>query len=353
MASHVREPPLFNRVAIPLNALEPKPSLVPHDVWLSYQRELAEEGSELFAEAPAPAPTPDVRRATGPEGVESADFEVALLALSRVELFSKVDRGHLACLAHAARQGRYVAGTYLFHRGEHAPTFFVVLDGAVDVIRRDGEGELAVRRLGEGEPIGLFGLFSDQVRAASAAAIKDTVVLEIPWAALSELCTRDPAFAERLERVYELRLVESFIASSPLFGDLDGGIRSLLMSRFSVRRLAAKDVWLQVGEVPNRMGIVVVGSLLVEDKSRSGGLPTLYQVNPGQFLLVTSAFSGAPARMRVYAQAPTRVIELDHLSFAEVLREHPQLRAIQRRLPECARGLDRNLFCGAVRMIGA
>ncbi len=345
------------RVAIPVEAS--RPSLIPADVWKSWQEEVEqaqrdESQRHLVAAAASPIALPDdddlelvsAECAVGLAATTSADPEVASFALSQVPLFAELPKPSLAALAERARQGEIGSGEYLFLEGDPADSFFVVVDGTVEILRRREDREFALRHMGRGEAIGLFGLFSGQVRAACARAIGDAVVIEVPSSALARVVEQDRALHARLLRFYQERLLEGFLGSSTLFSDVDSIVRARLIGKFSERTLDAGDALVQPGEVANLFAVLITGRLHLELKPKAGAEPRLFELAPGQFVAVTSALSGSPCRMRVFAAEPSLVTMLGQRPFAELLRDHPALRSIAARLPSVARMLDRDVYCG-------
>jgi CRP-like cAMP-binding protein len=334
----------------PLTIAEEKPPLVPLDVWLSYQQEQtrrSEEQSESGFSELTTQPVP-VFHEPGPTP------ELVREALAQVGLAEGLTETALRLLARKVRQGAVPAGEYLFREGERATAFFIVLEGAVEILRtREAEREIVLRHMKRGEAIGLFGLFSGgRRRAACARAIGDVGVLEIPFQAVKELLTHVTDLQNRLLRFAQERLLESFLASSKLFSDVDSIARGRILSRFTTRRLTPSDVLVHPGEVANLFAIVLSGSLLLEHRSRPGTDAQLFQTYPGEFVAITSALSGAPCRMRVFAMDDADVAVLSHKNFAELLRDYPALRSLSGRLPSHARMLLRDVFCGHTGVTG-
>jgi cAMP-dependent protein kinase regulator len=340
------------RVAVPLPEEEPsRPSLVPEDVWRSYQQELAKDEGEGDASSDELALLQDSEFDEIPseafKATISADVEVAMLALAKVPLFAPLDRGALERLARAARQGEVQGGEYLFLEGQAADSFYVVLDGALEVLRRRDGREMALRQMGTGEATGVFGLFSGQARAASARALGEAVVLEVPGEALNALIGKDAGLRERVLRLYEERLLETFLSSSKLFADVDPSARARLIPRFVRRRLKTGEALVQPGEVCNLFAVLVTGHLLLESRPKgSAAEARTFQLDSSEFLAVTSAFSGAPSRIRVWAGEESTLVLLGQRELAELVKDCPALRLLNTRLPQHARTLDRDVYCG-------
>lgn len=356
MNGQIRQRSPVGRVAVPIEEAPARPSLVPSDVWESWQRELA------VAEAEAEASVEEVHEVeevissseitTGLGATTGADFEVALLALGRVGLFARLERSGLEALAKEARQGELQSGDDLFREGEPARSFFVVLDGAVEVLRRIDGREVALRHVDRSEPMGLFGLLSGQRRAATARAIGDAILLEVPGAALNDAIAHHADLRERVIRFYEERLLEGFVGSSRLFADVDSIARARIIGRFQERRLRAQETLVQMGEVSNLVAIVISGTLRLERRPAPGEQPQLFELYPGEFLMLTAAFSGAPCRMRVFSPEGATVVMLGHRELTELLRDHPALRGLNLRLPQHGQPLDRDVWCGHTAVPG-
>ncbi len=344
------------RVAVPVPAKPPvlTPSLIPFDVIQDYEREVAQAEREAAEAIKAAAVATPLQRGEETESVESvayvtqgpADPEVAVLALSNVPQFGSLPRPSLMAMATASWQEDVPAGEFLFVEGDEADSFFVVVDGTLEILRQRDGREVALRHIGRGEAIGLFGLFSGQLRAASARAIGDAVVLEVPCSELKTLLDRDDELHNNLLRFYRERILEGFVGASRLFADVDSIARARIIGRFAHRFLEKGETLIQPGEVANAVLVVTHGALLIEERARVGASPKQFEVAEGQFLAMTGAMSGLPSRMRVYAESEASVVMLGHKELAELMRDYPALRGLPTRLPQHTRQLDRDVFCG-------
>lgn len=337
------------RIAVPvMDDLPPRPSLVPLDVWLSYQQELRHEEQQVSDEDMLAL---QKQSWTGeqPAGLGSsvtAEFELARETLSRVPMFANVAAQEIDALAAKARVGSVADHDYLFREGEEAQSFYVVLDGALEVLRRREGREVALRHLGRGEAIGLFGLFSGQKRAACVRGIGDASVLEVPCTALNALVERDDELRRRLFSFYKERLLEGFLGSSRLFSDVDSIARGMMIARFRDRHIEGGQVMVQPGEVCNLLAVLVSGRLFLEQKGKSGQIHTQYELLPGQFVAVTSAFMGVPSRTKIYADRSSTVLMLGQREWQELSRDYPALRSLAGRLQVLANSIARDVFCG-------
>ncbi len=344
------------RVAVPVSAAPPpvlKPSLIPFDVIQAYEREVAQAARDeaeavKHASVLTPIATEDAASVESIAYVTQgpADPEVATLALSQVPQFANLPRTSLAAMSKAAWQEDVPAGEFLFIEGDAADSFFVVVDGTLEILRQRDGREVALRHISRGEAIGLFGLFSGQLRAASARAIGDAVVLEVPCAELQAIVEKDDELHNNLLRFYRERILEAFVGSSRLFSDVDSIARARIIGRFAQRNLSKGETLVQPGEVVNALYVVTHGSLLLEERARAGKSPKQFEVGEGQYMAITGALAGQPSRMRVFAESETSLLMLGHKELSELMRDYPALRSLPQRLPAHTRQMDRDIFCG-------
>ncbi|MFZ5441525.1 MAG: cyclic nucleotide-binding domain-containing protein [Myxococcota bacterium] len=340
---------LRSRIAVPVPPPTLKPSLIPVDV-LQAVREQERHSTldESFDTDPKTAPIP---LAEPVRGHVSADLEVAYFALTQVPLFKELPQASLEAMSSGAIQLEVPDGEFLFQEGDEATSFFVVVDGTLELLRHKDGREVALRHAKKGEAFGLFGLFSAQLRAASARAIGDCTILEISAQRLQQLLHDDDVLHQRLLGFYRERLVEGFMASK-LFADIDSIARARLIGRFAHRELEAKHTLLNPGEVSNLIAVVTHGRLILEDRSRVAQAPRQYEVTQGQFLAITCALSGLPSKLRVFSPDFATVSMLAHKDLNELLRDYPALRSLPARLPNFGRALDRDVFCGTTGVPG-
>ncbi len=344
------------RIAVPIAPPVLTPSLIPFDVMQAYEKEVshtkavAEEdvinnADDLGVEDVEDAPSQQ-NSAVGFVAESPANREEAIEALSQVTQFKGLPRKSLEALAEGAMQCEVSDSEYLFVEGDEADSFYVVSEGTLEILRRKDDREVALRHLSNGEAIGLFGLFSGQQRAACARAIGHAVVLQIPATALQMVIEQDAALHDRMVGFYQERILEGFLGSSRLFADVDSIARARMIGKFVEKQYKPGETVMHPGELCNLIGVVTHGALVLEDRAQLGQEARQFEVTQGQFIAVTSAMSGHPGRLRIYAGETTTVVMLGHKEMTELVRDYPALRNLPRVLPAHARLLDRDVFCG-------
>jgi CRP-like cAMP-binding protein len=101
--------------------------------------------------------------------------EAALSSVVAVPLFEPLPPTSLEKLARAAQRQAVPAGTAVVAEGERVDTFYVIVDGSLEV---SSDGRL-LRTLGPGDFFGEIALLRDVTRTATVSAATDSVLLVI------------------------------------------------------------------------------------------------------------------------------------------------------------------------------
>jgi MFS family permease len=152
--------------------------------------------------------------------------EAALSALVAVPLFEPLPPTSLEKLARAAVEESPRAGTVVVAQGDRGDTFYVVLDGSLEVVL-DGR---PLRTLGAGDFFGEIALLRDVPRTATVTAATDSSVLAIRRMSFLSAVLGNPDSAATVEEIVTSRVA----TGTPGFDD--DGERSSPSACESVRR---------------------------------------------------------------------------------------------------------------------
>jgi CRP-like cAMP-binding protein len=141
-----------------------------------------------------------------------------LAELSRFYLLSGLDQEELKLLALSTRIVEFGAGEVIIHEGEVGNTFYVLLRGRVEVLERDGSGQLrVVRQTDERSEDNFFGeiaLLTGKPRTTTIRVLTDLEVLEVDRDGFSRLFKAKPAAASTIADVAAKRMEETRLRSS-------------------------------------------------------------------------------------------------------------------------------------------
>lgn len=135
--------------------------------------------------------------------------------IAHVPLFAKLSPAEIEALVATLHEGLYPAQAVLFREGEYGHRFYIILDGAIAIVKAlDSADERLVALRGPGEFVGEMSLLNgDGLRTASARAHTEVRVLELTRADFDALLHRHPMLAYEMLRVMSTRLRASHDAS--------------------------------------------------------------------------------------------------------------------------------------------
>jgi CRP-like cAMP-binding protein len=125
-------------------------------------------------------------------------------------LFDELSDADVERCAAWFQEATLTAGSRLVNEGDYSHTFFVVLDGELEV-RHDFE---PVRRLGPGDFFGELGVLSDGRRSAKVIALTRGAVARIMTWDFRTMLSEYPLIAARIEAVAGQRRHDDEIAAS-------------------------------------------------------------------------------------------------------------------------------------------
>lgn len=164
--------------------------------------------------------------------------------LSRLALFRRVARAHIATIVSHARLQCAPHGTILCRQGEIPPEILVLAYGSVKLSLRRGDGEeKVVRLLGAGETFGEAAAMHNRPCPVDAIVLADSMVIQVPPLPLQRLFEVDPQFAHNLASM----LADKFLN---LLGELQTTLQHSALQRLSayLESLAelngAPNVWI-------------------------------------------------------------------------------------------------------------
>lgn len=104
----------------------------------------------------------------------------------------------LETVASIAERRELAAGTELFHEDDAGDGLYVVISGAIEIVKRTPAGERSLAKLGAGEVLGEISLLTSEARSATGRALAATSVLRLPAVRFRELLDQGSPAALKL-----------------------------------------------------------------------------------------------------------------------------------------------------------
>lgn len=213
-------------------------------------------------------------------------------------VFEGLSAAALTAIVAAGTQRRLARREALFHQGDPAEEFAVVLDGRLKLTQVSAEGqEVIVRYVGPGEMCAVVAMFPDQRYPVTAEAVADARVIGWPRHKLDDLLLEHPQLALNALRLLTERM-----------GELSDRLRELATERVA-RRVARALLRLarKAGRRTDR-GVEIDMPLTREDIARLSGT-TLFTVSRLMADWEEAGIVGS-GRERVVIHSPHRLVAI-------------------------------------------
>lgn len=271
-------------------------------------------------------------------------------------LFGHVTRGDFVRLGMMATVESHAEGTVVVAEGDEGSALYAIGRGralvsarpADDASAPSGTDRVYVAALGEGDFFGEFSLLTRKPRSATVEAQSDLVLLRLDRDSLDRLLLGDASFREPLVEFYKERVCELMLARNPLMAALPPEERRRLLAAAQVHRYRDAEPIVNEGERASDLFFMMAGE--VEVWRDDGGFPVFIdKLKDGQFFGEMAALQGGQRTASVRAIGDVELLCIEGATMAEVLRDHPDVRALfekamterasetQRRLEEAAR----------------
>ena len=155
-------------------------------------------------------PKTDVYHADMPiRQVEGQSREDRIALLSRVDLLAPLEESELACVAASMKTRTFPRGEDLVTAGDAGESFFVLIEGVLDVVVGIDGAEKSVALLAPGEFFGEMSLLTGERRSATVRAVTESVVYEIGKDIIVEIMEQRPSLAENLATILARRRTQT------------------------------------------------------------------------------------------------------------------------------------------------
>ncbi|CAA9246656.1 MAG: transcriptional regulator, Crp/Fnr family [uncultured Chloroflexia bacterium] len=242
-------------------------------------------------------------------------------ALQQLDNLSRLPYEELRLIAPLCVLRAFEPGEVIVAERSIARVLFVLTHGSVTVSRDDtGGNKVLLSLLGRGDVFGEGGLFGSRFRRITARAETRVYLLQIAYDELNRLLPSLPRFAAQLRLAYRERLLQTTLASVPLFAGLTAIERMGLATDLDDRHIERGATIMHSGTDAEALHIIADGqAVVVRDGRRMAVL------NPGDFFGEMELLGLAVPEADVVALTPVHILSLPQMTFTQLLQEHPPL----------------------------
>ncbi|HUL38526.1 MAG TPA: cyclic nucleotide-binding domain-containing protein [Thermodesulfobacteriota bacterium] len=246
----------------------------------------------------------------------------------RIPLFSELDREEFQGLLQKVQMKTFSPDSVICREGEEGDSLFVITRGEVAISKRRPRGkDLWIRNLEEGDFFGEFGFFTDQRRHATVTALTESDVLEIHRGELDDLIKSHPHIKEVLQRLFRQRVLDLFIACSPLFSALTSGEREALFKRFRLHKVPEKTILFRGGDPSSSIFMIKGGEVEIYTENRQGRRSVLGTLKSGNFFGEIGVLLNRPRMAFARTMKASELLELSKKDLEAFALQHSDIRA--------------------------
>lgn len=259
-------------------------------------------------------------------GTETAVDRVVEV-LEHVPLFQGLPRSDLERIAELVKPRQLAAGEFLFREGDAGDKFYVVYNGAVEILKERPLGDherLAIRR--GGDAFGEMALLNDAPRSATVRAAEDTQLLSVSRADFGTLLGGESLTVRLMQGLAKaLRALDVRFAAREAGG---GGDAMRQFSRLVLHGLEPRSM-------PRAEGFRVAGATARDEATGGGSLWDAVTTDDGRTVLALMDVKGE-------GLPPAYLIAITRAVLHEVVSDEP----FDRLLGRLNSATFRNLFEG-------
>jgi len=248
----------------------------------------------------------------------------AALSLQETPLFSALGPEALQSFINKIELVELTASQTLFRQGETGRTLYVVAEGEVAVVA-EGPPRVQLSRLGEGEFFGEIALVTEQPRSATIEALQETQLLAVDRDVIGDLVDEEPEVLRVLLRFLRDRLVNSLIATSPLFGHFEQEHRAALAAQFRFLEAEKDAEFVHQGTRADGLFVMLSGQAEVVLTTKDGKGRRIATLSAGDLFGEMSLLANAPAVATVRSTSKCFLFKLPADVFRQLIMTHPQV----------------------------
>jgi cAMP-dependent protein kinase regulator len=246
----------------------------------------------------------------------------------RIPIFSELEEQELQSFLGRLHVRTFQKGILVCREGEGGDSLFMIGRGEVAITKRMAGGkEVWVRNLKEGDLFGEFGFFTDQKRHATVKAITECELLELCRDDLEELVKAHPRVMEVLQHLFKERILDLFLALSPIFSSLTSSDRDEIFKRFRLLRVPEETLLFKGGDPSTSLYLVKSGEVEIFTQNRRGRKVCLSKLTCGNLFGEISLLFSKPRMAYAKTTRPSELLELTKEDLDACLLHFPTLRS--------------------------
>ncbi len=246
--------------------------------------------------------------------------------LKKVYFLRDLDDEALSAVQGVCSIRTFSKGDKIIEEGEESYSIFIITDGKVHVYKKDITGAMKfMDELGEGNFFGEISFLTGRPRTATVVAHTDTTLYEISKEDMEKIEESYPQIKSVLVDFYKIRVLDSLLAFSPLFSELDADDRKYVLTKFKPDIYQPNQVIAQEGTEGDYLFVIKTGKVVVKTKDIKGREIKLVELGPGDFFGEIALITNIPRTATVTAITKVGVLKMSKSDFMEIIQLYPSV----------------------------
>lgn len=246
--------------------------------------------------------------------------------LKRVPFFEGVSNETLDQVVRSVVLRTFAEGKTICRQGEYEETFYLMLQGKVEVsIRTQENPHIPLATLGKGDFFGELGPLSGNPRTATITAIERSTLLEIQRDAFLHLHKSVPAIKKKIDEVYLGRTLTTHLRRINLFTHLPDEVLNRLREKVELLEFDRGEEIIHHGDTGDSLYIIRSGFVKVGigegEKER-----VFAYLKDGNYFGEMSLLRGGPRTANVTAVTRVDAVRISADTFHAIMNEFPKVR---------------------------
>lgn len=245
--------------------------------------------------------------------------------LKKVYFLRDLDDDVLSAVQGVCKLWKFPKGEKIVEEGEESYSIFIIIDGKVHVYKRDVTGAMKfMDELGEGNFFGEISFLTGKPRTATVVS-EGCALYEISKEDMEKLEESYPQIRSVLTDFYKIRVLDSLLAFSPLFSELDADDRKYVLTKFKPDMYQPNQVIIREGTEGDFLFVIKNGKVMVSTKDIKGREIKLAELGPGDFFGEIALITNNPRTATVTSITKAAVLKMLKNDFLEIIQLYPSV----------------------------
>jgi CRP-like cAMP-binding protein len=253
--------------------------------------------------------------------------------LPPVPLFSLLSREACYPILEILQLRTFQPGEIVVHVGDPGKSIYLLVHGEVEVHEGEDEKSKTLARLVSGSVFGEMALITDAPRIASAVALRESHILELPLEDLEAAAEDMDDITWAVAKFTRKRFLNNLLVTSPVFSPFSPKERREILDRFTSVGVPTDEIVIREG-MPGPGLYLILGGEVEVNKFEGDTRVHLANLKEGSVFGEISLVKDSPTTATVKATRGGEFLFLSREDFQDLVSERPEIKDALAKLSE-------------------